>query len=896
VAHVTVNSTVPRVVYAGPGRTFAVPFSLPGGSALRVFSAGALCALASSPTNDREFSFAGIKDDGGFRGGTITFGADTAGPVIVERDVPLERTADFPYPSSLLDILALNTEFDTFLWMLQQVESDGRLAVRVDPSSPETAGFILPPPAQRANRVFAFGGAGELALISGLDRSGDTVTAEGGSTGRLLAGHLSEWANPRDFGGVGNGLDDDTPAIQAAFDRAAATGGHVLIGRGTWRITNTVKLSHLAAGLTMRGTILYAGPQDRGAVEIGTLGGPRASQRNYRGLAARSSVQSTWANERNIGFLLHNFDACKVEILLADGFNIGVRTNGSGTAATPAGFEDTDITLGRLSNNRIGLDIWCSAPGPYAWNNSVRYHGGHFAVAGATNPTISRYGVRLGREPGGYALHNAHLFHGPAFELQNGYQTGGPGSAVDAIPFLNLTAGRAVIARGIRMEGCSPFVAEHRNAGVNSDVPARVDAQDCIYEVIYASNGAQPRIGGLPQGDSYLVDVRYGVGCNRAGGTVIRQAQAAAAARCTRLVADLPSARAAAFQWRPLLSNPEVGFESMAVLSSNTAGTTLASLAFPGLDNFTAVGDGVRFPTSRAIGWVVRTDTCREFEVAFDGNRCRPFVMIFDAAENVITPTLVTDPDGARTAASVVPPLPPGTFDPDPDPNRSDYDTDPDLTEQPGGTTVPDPAGPVVLFSNSGALYNSVAKWWVSGAEPSDFTTSRLQRITLPTAAKFAIIGITSLGTESGDADGDGVGGETHVLRSARLFCPPEFAPAVIFGGARVWGTREVSGSATFDPPSLANGAATVSINTGRSSGLVAVPGVRPGDFIQVGWIPGSGFQTGGFIFHGAVGATAELGGSSASELVTVTCHNLTGGTNDLPSGTAFVRGLKQRF
>lgn len=890
----TLSTTVARVDYAGNGSTtaFPVPFAFFGLDELQVIERTDATGIEFTLTRGAQYTVSGgdgspgtvtaiVAPAAGKRWAIIRATARTQGADYVEND---------PFPAETHE-----RALDRLTAIAQEVEAANTRNLRV-PATDSAAGLVIPSSVDRANKVLAFDASGVPTVLSQLDKSLDTVQPTGGTVAQSLAALLRA-ANPRFWGAIGDGVADDTAAMVASAQYASANGLMWEVPEGTFRTVDTVTVTAAAAGIEMRGSILYAGTHDRAALVIGNVGGPRASQKIYRGLNVAASTQSPWNDERSIGINMHNFDACWAEVRRVQGFNIGVRTEGSGVFGSPAGFEDSDLHLGRLVNNRFGLDIHCSQPGPYAWNNSVRYYGGHFANAGSCNPTISRYGVRLGRAAGAYALHNAHTFHGPAFELQNGYQTGGPGSAVDAIPFLNATAGRAVVARSVRMEGCSPFVAEHRNAGLNSDVPARIDAQDCVYEVLYASNGSQPNIGGLPQGDAYLIDVKYATGCNRAGGTVIRMAQSAAASRCTRLLAELPSARAGAFQWRPLLSSPEVGFDGMAVLSSNVPGaTTLTALAFPGLDNFTPVGDGIRFPTSRAIGWVVRTETCKEFEVAFDGNRCRPFVMIFDAAENVITPTLITDPDGTRTAATTTPPLPPGIFDPDPDPNRPDFDPDPDITEQPGGTTVPDPAGPVVLFSNAGTLYNSNAKWWVAGSEPQDFTVSRLQRITLPAAAKFAIIGVTSLGAESGDADADGVSGELHLLRSVRLYCPPEYAPGVIFGGSRTWGSRELSGSATFDPPSLANGAATVSLNTGRSSGLVSVPGVRPGDFIQVGWIPGSGFQTGGFIFHGMVGATSELGGSSASELVTVTVHNLSGGTNDLPSGTIFVRATKQKL
>lgn len=47
--------------------------------------------------------------------------------------------------------------------------------------------------------------------------------------------------NIRDYGAVGNGVVDDSNAIQAAID-AAAPGGHVYVPQGTYKITKTIEL------------------------------------------------------------------------------------------------------------------------------------------------------------------------------------------------------------------------------------------------------------------------------------------------------------------------------------------------------------------------------------------------------------------------------------------------------------------------------------------------------------------------------------------------------------------------------------------------------------------------------------------------------------------------------
>ncbi|MCX7935802.1 MAG: hypothetical protein N3A66_11165, partial [Planctomycetota bacterium] len=59
------------------------------------------------------------------------------------------------------------------------------------------------------------------------------------------------------YGAKGDGVSDDTAAIQAAFDRAAADQKFCIIPPGTWNVSATVTLPGPARGLIMQGTIRY---------------------------------------------------------------------------------------------------------------------------------------------------------------------------------------------------------------------------------------------------------------------------------------------------------------------------------------------------------------------------------------------------------------------------------------------------------------------------------------------------------------------------------------------------------------------------------------------------------------------------------------------------------------
>lgn len=79
--------------------------------------------------------------------------------------------------------------------------------------------------------------------------------ATGASTARTDPARWADWHNVKEYGAVGNGIIDDTAAIQAAIDWVAVIGsrGTIYFPRGTYKVTQPIilpaNLSRLLAGL-----------------------------------------------------------------------------------------------------------------------------------------------------------------------------------------------------------------------------------------------------------------------------------------------------------------------------------------------------------------------------------------------------------------------------------------------------------------------------------------------------------------------------------------------------------------------------------------------------------------------------------------------------------------------
>ncbi|KAA2214359.1 hydrolase [Teichococcus oryzae] len=591
--HIRIGDIAPRAHYAADGAQTIFVFPFP------IFEEGDLEVRLDGMVQSEGFTIQGV---GQSAGGAVLFGVPPAAgrQVLLRRMMVIERITDFQ-SNGVLRARTLNDELDRQVASLQDVREELRGAVCADPGD-VPASLVLPLREGRANRLLAFDSVGAVTTVS---RDPLLLAPFGGAIPRTVEDKLSERLSARDFGAAGNGIADDGPALQAAMNAAAASGKHLEIGEGTHRTTIPLMLPGAAAGLTMRGSILYAGPAGETALTLGDGAAVRNQAKTYHGLRVLRATLSDWLDERDIGIAMRNLDACQVEIRQVEGFTIGVRTMG-----VELGFEDSTLVLGRFVNNRIGLDIHTATAA--AWNNSIRYIGGHFANSSATHPAMDRFGVRFSCAPGAYNRHNAHVFLGPGFELQ---RQGSPGT-VAAIPFL-LQAGdeRGIVARSVRMEQCSPYVARHAGG-----------ANDCLYEVSYVGTYAFTGAG-----------IDYTVAATRAGGTVMPLHQATAAQGSPRLVAAAENLRRRAF--RQTIDSPEgVGFEQMAVLSGNPSGppANLAGFAFAGLSQFVLNADTIGIPTSRGLAFVVDASRCKEFFIAAEGTELRPVVMQFDAAEKVL--------------------------------------------------------------------------------------------------------------------------------------------------------------------------------------------------------------------------------------------------------------------
>lgn len=168
-SHVTIPDYTPRETFTvSPGGSSG-PFSLPSGfvvftpsSDIKFYDDGVQLSYADPPGSSTQFAFSGTLIDGGYQGGTLTLGGvATSGSVMsAVRDIPIERTTDFSYPSSTLDLEGLNTQLDKLFAIFQDREANNERNLR-QPVTDSTNIDYIPSSTGRAGLLLGFDADGQ---------------------------------------------------------------------------------------------------------------------------------------------------------------------------------------------------------------------------------------------------------------------------------------------------------------------------------------------------------------------------------------------------------------------------------------------------------------------------------------------------------------------------------------------------------------------------------------------------------------------------------------------------------------------------------------------------------------------------------------------------------------
>ncbi len=299
-------SDVPRrIVYSGSAGVgpYAFTFEVLAATDIAVYKNGTLLTLTTDYT---------VSINTGTGTGTVTLVVAATGSdqITLVGDRAIERTSDFVTGGDLF-ANTLNTELDSLTIFAQQVDEKADRAIKAPVTDPTTINMTLPAQATRANKALGFGSNGNPAssinTLAAIDAAVTTVqtlagAAPGSSAGisHIASGtgavattvqtKLRETVSVKDFGAVGDGVTDDTAAIQACLD-AAPSGSAIYFPRGKYVVSSTLS--------TGNKTLLICGDGYRASVGAYFGTASLANKDLYDGTVIFSSVSSGVAFDLN---------------------------------------------------------------------------------------------------------------------------------------------------------------------------------------------------------------------------------------------------------------------------------------------------------------------------------------------------------------------------------------------------------------------------------------------------------------------------------------------------------------------------------------------------------------------------------------------------------------------
>jgi hypothetical protein len=283
-------------------------------------------------------------------GGTFTYPV-SGGPVLqstqrltLVRRVPNTQTTSLQNQSGFQP-RALERALDWIVMQVQQVANRTQQTIRVP--SAEQVLPDLPSAKLRKNTMLSFDANGSPLLLPLQPANNTTIIAQGGTTPRALAVRFSDTKNVADYGVVGDGVADDTAAINALIALVAPNTKLVFAPGAIYRVTGTININRANIHLEGYGAEIR---QDTPGIDIIRAGlvGP-SGQYDYLfgvsiyGLTCRYNLRTVAAGAAIRMNRCTNYKL--IDVFTYDGFNGIVIEGGSyGMLHTP-----------RLTHNTYGV-------------------------------------------------------------------------------------------------------------------------------------------------------------------------------------------------------------------------------------------------------------------------------------------------------------------------------------------------------------------------------------------------------------------------------------------------------------------------------------------------------------------------------------------------------------
>jgi hypothetical protein len=245
-----------------------------------------------------------------------------------------------------------------------------------------------------------------------VDTDKNALVLHDGATagGKTIGGE--DIVNVFNYGAKGDGVTDDTSALNSAISAANSADATLFIPSGTYNVSNS--LTAITGGLDCQGVIKYTG----GATDyktIVTIGTDSAVtfNRSFKGIRVtrtnRSDFNESYGSEVDVGVHCINLRGCITEVLEVRNFTVGHRVEGNNARGNVSSYY-----YGFIENVAVGLDIVTDNSGGYVIG--CKFYSFEHLIAPTVNTTKPRYGIRFSNSSG---QKYANVFYSPIIQLRN---------------------------------------------------------------------------------------------------------------------------------------------------------------------------------------------------------------------------------------------------------------------------------------------------------------------------------------------------------------------------------------------------------------------------------------------------------------------------------------------
>jgi len=223
------------------------------------------------------------------------------------------NATDFTEPLESQTVESAALEFRTLKARVNALDAAVAADDLTDLRVPETSIAVLPAIASRAGKVLGFDAGGDPAMVDVAGATDPSLRSDlAASSGASLVGYLPagtgavpttvqaklrESVSVKDFGAIGDGITDDTAAIQASLDSLGGL-GRLVFPSGVYKLTDTLLVTYTSTllGVEIEGAgiatkLAYSGATNKPIIKvIGTAGAGHYANTAIRNLYLRSDL------------------------------------------------------------------------------------------------------------------------------------------------------------------------------------------------------------------------------------------------------------------------------------------------------------------------------------------------------------------------------------------------------------------------------------------------------------------------------------------------------------------------------------------------------------------------------------------------------------------------------